>query len=84
MGAKSLINTNIYRFTWTIGFIGFHIILLLLSLFIGEKLYYSTYVNFLEASTSAEKEKAENIDLLFNKALSPNRALLKREWLYFF
>jgi ABC-2 type transport system permease protein len=82
-GAKSLINTGIYRLTWTIGFIGFHIILLLLSLFIGEKLYYSTYVNFLEASTSAEKEKAENIDLLFNKALSPNRALLKREWLYF-
>ena len=83
LGAKSLINTNIYRFTWTIAFIGFHIILLTLSLYIGEKLYYSTYVNFLEASTSAEKKASKNIDLLFNKALSPNKALLKREWLYF-
>lgn len=83
LGAKSLINTGIYRFSWTIGFIGFHIILLILSLYIGEKLYYSTYVNFLETSTSAKKEEEENIGLLFNKVLSPNKALLKREWLYF-
>jgi ABC-2 type transport system permease protein len=78
------LTSGIYlNLVWLLLFLGFHLSLLILTLYIGEKLYYSNYSSMMESKPLIRKSKTQENYYFFNKGSTLYKALLKREWLYF-
>ena len=80
---KALSSIGINRLTWFLMFLGFHMLLFVLTYFLGNKFYYSFYSTMLEHSSLNKTDTSFEELTWFSKASNPEKALLKREWYYF-
>jgi len=83
LAVKSLTSGIFLNLTWLLLFLGFHLSLLILTLYVGEKLYYSSYSSLIESKPLLRKSKTQESYNFFTKESTVDKALLKREWLYF-
>lgn len=80
---KALIAIGVNRLTWFLLFLGFHMLLFVLTYFLGNKFYYSFYSILSEQVSSKKTEANFEEERWFNKTSNLEKALLKREWYYF-
>jgi ABC-2 type transport system permease protein len=83
LAVKSLTSGIFLNLVWLLLFLGFHLSLLILTLYIGEKLYFSNYSSLIESKPLLRKSKTQENSYFFTKESTLEKALLKREWLYF-
>ncbi len=80
---KALSAIGINKLTWFLLFLGFHMLLFVLTYFLGNKFYYSFYSILSEQASSKKTEANFEEERWFSKTSNPEKALLKREWYYF-
>lgn len=83
LAVKSLTSGIFLNLAWLLLFLGFHLSLLILTLYVGEKLYYSSYSSLIESKPLLRKSEIQETYNFFTKESTVDKALLKREWLYF-
>lgn len=83
LATKALSTIGVNRLTWLLMFLGFHMLLFVLTYFLGNRFYYSFY-SILSEQVSSKKTGANfEEETWFSKTSNPEKALLKREWHYF-
>jgi len=83
LATKALSTIGVNQLIWLLMFLGFHMLLFVLTYFLGNRFYYSFY-SILSEQVSSKKTGANfEEETWFSKASNPEKALLKREWYYF-
>ena len=83
LGVKALTNTGINRVLWLLLFVVMHLFGLYLTLLIGEKTYYQTYLKLQDHYGGKESTYSPLVLEKLSTVEDSFSALLRREWRYF-
>lgn len=82
LATKALVSSGIKGFSWILLYVGFNIGTFYLTIFLGEKFYYQTYLELQEFYAKKEKIKPDELKKGL-RVSSLKKALIVREWRYF-
>lgn len=83
LAVKSLTAGGVQSLLWMLLFTGMNIFMFWVVLFIGDRFYYSTYLEMQDRYTKRESLNNMEMEGVFGKSTNALKTLLLREWRYF-